>query len=101
MPPCEEMIVVTNIVKERGRRRMEKPLDAIKYEMTSYLDIDIIQGSEMYQEIDNVRDFGAESCWSGIGGFVGIFLGYSLLQIPKMMVIYFKEMKRFIRSHLQ
>ena len=38
-----------------------------------------------YQEILFVRDFGIESVWSGIGGFVGIFLRYSMMQFPEML----------------
>ena len=34
-----------------------------------------------YQEIQNTKNFNFESFWSGIGGFVGIFLGYSMLQL--------------------
>ena len=97
--PCEDMLVVTNIVKERGRLRKKNLLE--KHKMTSYLDLEIIQGSEMYQEIENVKDFGVESCWSGIGGFVGIFLGYSLLQIPELIASYFEMTRRKIFSQLK
>ena len=38
-----------------------------------------------YQEIVNERDFGFESFWSSVGGFVGIFLGYSLLEFPDLL----------------
>ena len=30
--------------------------------------------------------FGFETFWSSIGGFTGIFLGFSLLQIPDLIV---------------
>ena len=40
---------------------------------------------ESYQEFVNNRDFGFESFWSGVGGFVGIFLGYSLMQVPGLV----------------
>ena len=39
----------------------------------------------LYQEIENTRDFGLESFWSSVGGFVGIFLGYSLLSLPNVL----------------
>ena len=42
---------------------------------------------ENYQEIENVRDFGFESFWSAVGGFIGIFMGYSMLQIPELLSI--------------
>ena len=40
---------------------------------------------EMYQEIRNERDFNLEMFWSSVGGFIGMFLGYSLWQCPEMM----------------
>ena len=40
---------------------------------------------KFYQEIIHVQDFGFESFWSGVGGFVGIFLGYSLMQFPEFL----------------
>ena len=30
---------------------------------------------------------GFESFWSGVGGFVGIFLGFSLMQIPDLVSV--------------
>ena len=41
---------------------------------------------EMYQEIVNKRDFDMEMLWSSVGGFVGMFLGYSLWQFPEMVL---------------
>ena len=38
---------------------------------------------DTYYEVQNVEEFGFESFWSSVGGFVGIFLGYSLLQLPQ------------------
>ena len=37
---------------------------------------------ENYQEIVNKRDFTISSFFSDTGGFVGMILGYSILQIP-------------------
>ena len=99
MQPCDDMMVVTNVVKERGCLRQKNSSDA--EQMLSYLDLEIIQGSEMYQEIENVKDFGVENCWSGIGGFIGIFLGYSLLQIPDLTATYFKAATQRILSQLK
>ena len=38
-----------------------------------------------YQETENVQDFSFESFFSSLGGFIGIFLGYSMLQIPELL----------------
>ena len=37
-----------------------------------------------YKETLNKKAFDLASLWSQIGGFIGIFLGYSLLQIPQL-----------------
>ena len=49
-----------------------------------------------YQEIKNVKDFTFETFWSTAGGYLGFFLGYSLLQVPELLQIsasYCKNMK--------
>ena len=38
-----------------------------------------------YEEITEIKDFGFEDFISGLGGFIGIFLGYSLMQIPELL----------------
>ena len=40
---------------------------------------------ESFEEYVNHREFGIEGLGAGIGGYVGIFLGYSFLQIPSTM----------------
>ena len=81
------MIVVSHIQKEKGRKRDEKDIPL-------YVDLEIIQGSELYQEIRNVVGFSIGDCWSGIGGFVGMIVGYSLMNIPQLLsghVLWLKE----------
>ena len=48
------------------------------------LSIDVEYSKQTFQEITNNRAFGFESFWSSVGGFVGIFLGYSLMQLPEL-----------------
>ena len=43
-----------------------------------------------FRETKNYRAFGVLSLWSQIGGFIGIFLGYSLLQVPDLIGSIFK-----------
>ena len=38
-----------------------------------------------YEEMTNTQSFDFESFVSGVGGFIGIFLGYSILQIPDLL----------------
>ena len=36
-----------------------------------------------FQEITYTKSFGLESFISNVGGFIGIFLGYSIMQLPE------------------
>ena len=47
--------------------------------------IQLVYATRNYQEIENLPEFGFESFWSSVGGFIGIFMGYSLLQIPELL----------------
>ena len=38
-----------------------------------------------YFETTNTRDFGFENLWSSLGGIVGVFLGYSIINIFEMI----------------
>ena len=50
------------------------------YYINSYLYLEFFYMDEIYQEIVNYRDFTISGFFSNAGGFVGMFLGYSLLQ---------------------
>ena len=67
--PCNTMIVSMGVVATQ-----------VKKEKRHYLMLSIVYSTSQYQEIINVRDFDFDSMFSAMGGFVGIFLGHSLLQ---------------------
>ena len=69
-PPCEEITVSTSVDLQYGND----------------LNINFQYRTDQYLEITNKRDFGVTNLWSSIGGFVGIFLGYSLLQLPEIII---------------
>ena len=72
VPPCIEMRVSTKFDKEE-ENKWQEPCMRILYTNPNYLNF------------VNVRSFGFESFISGLGGFIGIFLGYSLLQVPVLL----------------
>lgn len=41
--------------------------------------------SEFFEETTNVRSFGQASLWANIGGYIGMLLGLSLLQVPDII----------------
>ena len=74
LPPCNKMSVVTTL-------SMDGSLGKGKGN-----GVEIWYMDKTYEETINRRDFGFETFWSSIGGFTGIFLGFSLLQIPDLVV---------------
>lgn len=94
--PCDEMIIITNKQEKKGREMLRADLSGqydhrvYENEVSLRLDIEFNQVNPVYQIIKNGRSFSVESCWAGIGGFVGIFVGVSLRQIPDLMIDFFK-----------
>ena len=46
---------------------------------------DIWYMDNRYLETTNQRDFGFEMFWTSIVSFVGLFMGFSLLQVPDLV----------------
>ena len=90
------MIIITNKQEKKGREMLRADLsgqfDHLVYrnEVSLRLDIEFNQVNPVYQIIKNGRSVSVESCWAGIGGFVGIFVGVSLRQIPDLVMDFFK-----------
>ena len=47
--------------------------------------IEILYTEKYYEEILQVEDFGVQDFISNLGGFIGIFLGYSMMQVPELL----------------
>ena len=48
-----------------------------------------------YQEIINGQEFSFETFWSAVGGFLGIFMGYSMLQLPDFFAFLHSLLRNF------
>ena len=70
--PCVEMTSLVTFSRE---------LDQLQRKFL----VKVTYPESFYQEIKNVRDFSFETFWSTAGGYLGFFLGYSLLQIPELL----------------
>jgi hypothetical protein len=70
-PPCFEMKILT-MYNEKYLSGFEDSVLTFQY------------SDKYYQLVRNVQEFGFESFCSAAGGFAGIFVGYSMLQIPEL-----------------
>ena len=70
--PCNEMEI--SVTSGSNRNNPNKTGE-------NTVDIAFAYNMKTYQEIRNERDFGMESLWSCIGGYIGLFVGCSLLSL--------------------
>ena len=83
--PCLEMdISAVQVANEQN------PRDEI---LVKFVYVD-----DTFNEVINIQEFGFESLWSSVGGFVGIFLGYSLLQLPELLKVLVSMSLRLMRG---
>ena len=74
--PCLDMFTSVSLIKG----------DLNICEKCIHLEIGYLE--KYYEEIMQVKAFGFEDFISGLGGFIGIFLGYSMMQIPELLGIF-------------
>ena len=73
-PQCNEFRASVNVKVKKNRNK-----NANLYKSHAFLEF--FYATYEYQEIKHEKDFGGEDLWSGIGGFIGMFAGYGLLQV--------------------
>ena len=83
----------TNLLEDNQQEVDAEDFMTHENETKLRLDIAFTHANPVYQVIKNGRSFSVESCWAGIGGFIGIFVGVSLRQIPELLFDFFKLIK--------
>ena len=74
--PCDEMLVLSIDSINNNPAPILKDI-AIKF----------IYTEKIYEEIQYIKAIEFENWLSNVGGFVGIFLGYSMMQFPELLFI--------------
>ena len=75
--PCDEMLLLT--IDSINNNPNPTPSD---------ISIQFFYTEKIYEEIKYLRAIGFENWLSNVGGFVGIFLGYSMMQIPEFVLLF-------------
>ena len=81
-PSCRQMKLSFDMAQED-----------ISYMRSGELGFTVYYGSETFKYFKNTRSFGIYDLWSQVGGFIGMLLGYSLLQVPSIMQHFIESMK--------
>ena len=75
--PCDEMLTLS--IDSINNNPNPIPED---------ISIKFIYSERVYEEIKYIQAIGFENWLSNVGGFVGIFLGYSMMQFPEFLLIF-------------
>jgi hypothetical protein len=59
----------------------------------------VVFKSEMYKEIQHIRNFDAESLVGNIGGYIGLFLGFAFWQAPEALKLLTRKLREITASH--
>lgn len=74
--PCDDMLVL--LIDSINSNPIPVPKD---------ISIQFYYTEKVYEEIQYIQAIGFENWLSNVGGFVGIFLGYSIMQFPEIFLI--------------
>ena len=66
--------------------------DVSHYSESDILKVYIKLRNDKYQEVHNTKAFGIADLWANIGGYVGIFCGFSILQTTTYFIDSIKEL---------
>jgi hypothetical protein len=82
--PCVELLMPINVRETKIIEKDEVYQRAYKRSISTKLNFYVNYTAQSYQEVNNAQEFSFISMFSSIGGFIGIFVGTSLLQIPEL-----------------
>ena len=102
LPPCRQIKKVVHGFEEL-KYVDDNPLEWARASNDTIFKIMIEFKDLSFMEIRNVRSFDIESLIGNAGGYIGLFTGYALLQLPNLMLLVlkwiYKARERFRMKH--
>lgn len=92
-PPCNVIEKLQYNYEETDSHSLEDDAVEMESNITSWFSISILFPERSYKEIIQVRAYDIESFIGDAGGYVGLFLGYSLICFPKKIAQMLKRAK--------
>ena len=89
-----------------NNKKMHAPCNSLEKLHFDYFEFDLPEESDphfiisivfvdiKFREIVSIRSFDIQSLFGNIGGYVGIFIGYALLQVPEALVQFVKRIRK-------
>ena len=105
-PPCSTIIGITHEYSETQWKREE--FEGVNGASLDFFEVNINFPNPTYKEITQLMAYNEENFVGNVGGYIGMFLGVSLLQIPELINLAYKktrstkeEVSKAIRSNFE
>ena len=56
--------------------------------------LDVSYSSDYFEETTNVQNFGVDSLWANIGGYVSMLLGIAFFQVPDVVLFIYRYVQK-------
>ena len=90
-PPCQDILEINYEYTETNWNKAEfEGLDV----NTDFFEVELAFPSSTYKEIIHVKAYDGESLMGYVGGYIGMFLGLGLLQVPELLFAAHKKLKQ-------
>ena len=89
-PPCQD---VTQILYEYAESEWNKEEFKGLDVQAKFFEVNLAFPSKVYKEIVQVRAYGVQSLVGYVGGYIGMFLGLGLLQVPALLTKAVRKIK--------
>ena len=94
--PCTTMNVIVTMADPVIETKLVDSGLWVKTKPRSRIDFTFEYSTDPYRVTVNMLAFDMATLWSQIGGFIGIFLGYSILQVPELAESGLRLIKSFL-----
>ena len=89
-PPCQDIL---EIHYEYSETKWDKAEFAGLDVETDFFEVNLAFPSSTYKEIIHVKEYDADSLVGYVGGYIGMFLGLGLLQVPELLYTAHKKLQ--------
>ena len=91
--PCRRMTQISFLYSEYVSDYYHSRLGIIPIESQGMFFVTLMFPDSRYKQIEMLREVNMQSLIGNAGGFVGICLGYSILQLPSLLLMVYKKVK--------
>ena len=91
--PCRRMTQITFLYSEYVSDYYHSRLENLQHQSQDVFFVSMMFPDSRYKQIEMLREVNMQSLIGNAGGFVGICVGYSILQFPNLLLMIYGKLK--------